>query len=474
MVERAFALVVAAQACVVGARSPHSVNLIDKDDARGFLFGLAKKVAHAACAHAHEHLHKIAARHGEKRHIGFAGYGLGQQRFARSRRTDKQRTFGNFTTQIGIFFRIFQKRNNLFHLLFRPFEPSHIFESYFRLAFVVFVEQLRFRFPYAEYAACASSHAAVQEDEKENQQQKWQHRIEKNLHIVAALFVRHLASECLLFLQFRHQFRHLVDRAECGADVQCVGGVVGFLPELLGAAWVDFGFDGLFVATDNHRFDAAVAQPRLKFGVGYFARHRVAVREPHHDEKDTDSKVDPIEIEPWLELLRLVRWLLLLLLWVVVHSVSSHLVDVGVFLDVGVGPQVFDVVEGACFALEQMHDNAAVVERNPFCIFESIGGKRFFACMFAHILFQVVANGRHMRVRIALADDKILARSVQFGHINRNDAFGFFLLHARYDGINQFFLLSFHAGVFLTDKGTNFIPNQQMVVFWGNLVARCE
>ena len=166
MIQCTFAFVVAAHAHVVGACPSYGINLVDEYDARCFLFGLAEEVAHAAGAHAYEHLHKVAARHGEEWYVGFAGYGFGQQGFTCSRRSDKQSSFGNFTAQIGVFFRIFQERYYLFDFLFGAGQSGYVLECYFGFAFIVFVEQLRFRFAYAENASGAVAHASCHQDEK--------------------------------------------------------------------------------------------------------------------------------------------------------------------------------------------------------------------------------------------------------------------------------------------------------------------
>ena len=56
----------------------HRINLVDEDNTRGFLLGLFKEVADTRGAHADEHLHEVAARHREERHIGLAGHRLGE------------------------------------------------------------------------------------------------------------------------------------------------------------------------------------------------------------------------------------------------------------------------------------------------------------------------------------------------------------------------------------------------------------
>ncbi len=57
LVERLLALIVAAELAV--ARAADGVDLINKDDGRRDLVGLLEQAAHAACAHADEHLNKV-------------------------------------------------------------------------------------------------------------------------------------------------------------------------------------------------------------------------------------------------------------------------------------------------------------------------------------------------------------------------------------------------------------------------------
>src|SRR5207249_8789303 len=57
---------------------------IYEDDAGRVFLALLEQVAHARGADAHEHLDKVRARDGEKRHVRLAGDRLGQQRLAGS------------------------------------------------------------------------------------------------------------------------------------------------------------------------------------------------------------------------------------------------------------------------------------------------------------------------------------------------------------------------------------------------------
>src|SRR4051812_47725544 len=60
LVQRLLALIVsAAEACA--AVASNSIDLVDEDEAGRVLLALLEEVAHAACAHAHEHLNEVRA-----------------------------------------------------------------------------------------------------------------------------------------------------------------------------------------------------------------------------------------------------------------------------------------------------------------------------------------------------------------------------------------------------------------------------
>ena len=82
LVEGVLALVVRAHVGVASAGAAHGVNLVDEDDARCLLLGLAEEVADTAGAHADKHLHEVRAGHGEEGHVGLACHSLCQQGLA--------------------------------------------------------------------------------------------------------------------------------------------------------------------------------------------------------------------------------------------------------------------------------------------------------------------------------------------------------------------------------------------------------
>ena len=71
------------------------VNLVDEYDTGGLFLGLLEKVPDLGGAHAHEHLHKFRAGHGEEGHVGFTGHRLGQHGLAGARRAHQQNALGH-------------------------------------------------------------------------------------------------------------------------------------------------------------------------------------------------------------------------------------------------------------------------------------------------------------------------------------------------------------------------------------------
>ncbi len=161
-VERALALVVAAHLLTVAAGAPHGVDLVDEYDAGSFLLGLTEEVAHAARAHADEHLHEIGTAHREERHASLAGNRLGEQRLARSRRTDEQCAGGNLSAQLGVFLGVLQEVHNLLHLLLRPFLSGYVLEGNHLLRLLLVVD-LSPALAHAEDAGASAAHAAHEE-----------------------------------------------------------------------------------------------------------------------------------------------------------------------------------------------------------------------------------------------------------------------------------------------------------------------
>ena len=94
LVERLLALVVAA-ADARAAVPADRVDLVDEDDRRRPLLGLAEEIADAARADADEHLDEVRSRDREERHIGFPRDRAREQRLARAGRAEEQHALGD-------------------------------------------------------------------------------------------------------------------------------------------------------------------------------------------------------------------------------------------------------------------------------------------------------------------------------------------------------------------------------------------
>ena len=125
LVQRLLALVVTA-AQPRAAVTAHRVYLVDKHNGGRGLLGLFKQIAHAACAHAHEHFHKVGAGNGEEGHIRLAGHSLGQQGFARAGRAHQQNALGNAGAQLGIVLGVAQEIDHLLQFFLFLLGARHI------------------------------------------------------------------------------------------------------------------------------------------------------------------------------------------------------------------------------------------------------------------------------------------------------------------------------------------------------------
>ena len=129
LVQRLLALVVTA-AQARAAVTAHRVDFVDKHNGGRGLLGLLKQIAHAACAHTHEHFHKVGAGDGEEGHVGLAGHGLGQQGFARAGRAHQQNALGNAGAQLGVMLGVAQEIDHLLQLFLFLLGTRHIGEGH--------------------------------------------------------------------------------------------------------------------------------------------------------------------------------------------------------------------------------------------------------------------------------------------------------------------------------------------------------
>ena len=132
LVEGLLALVVpAAQARA--AMAADGVDFVDEDDAGSVLLALFEQIAHAAGAHAHEHLHEVRTGDGKERHAGLAGDGPRQQGLARARRSDQEHAFRNASAQLLELLRLAQKLDDFLQLLLGFLHARHVLKCHLLL-----------------------------------------------------------------------------------------------------------------------------------------------------------------------------------------------------------------------------------------------------------------------------------------------------------------------------------------------------
>ena len=127
LVERLLLLGIVPVAVVPGAA--HGVDLINKDDAGRDLRRLLEQVTDTACAHAHEHLHKVRTGNGEEGDVSLARHSLGQQRFAGAGRTHQQRALGQLRADGGVLLGIVEEIDDLLQGFFGLVLTGHVLES---------------------------------------------------------------------------------------------------------------------------------------------------------------------------------------------------------------------------------------------------------------------------------------------------------------------------------------------------------
>ena len=182
-VQRLLALVVpAAQACAAVAAD--GVNFVNEDDAGRVLLALLEKIAHAARAHADEHLDEVRTGNREERNIGFAGNRARKQRLARARRPDEQHALGNAPAELLEFLRVFQEIDDLVELFLGLVDSGHVLERGFLL---LRRQQPRAGLSEAQRFVSAGLHLPHHEDPEENQQDQTDAEVDQQAYPVRVL-----------------------------------------------------------------------------------------------------------------------------------------------------------------------------------------------------------------------------------------------------------------------------------------------
>ena len=132
--------------------------------------------------------------------MGLTCDGLGQERLARSRRANEQRTLRDLAAQLGVFLGVLEELHDLLDLLFGLHQSGHIFEGHLYVR--VLIEELRTRLAYAEdptgTAGTAARHASHEEEPEQDDDDEGPHGSEDVPKDVVALLVGHLGGDMLL------------------------------------------------------------------------------------------------------------------------------------------------------------------------------------------------------------------------------------------------------------------------------------
>ena len=108
------------------ALSADRVDLVDEDDAGGVAACGLKQVAHARCAHADVHLHKVRAGDRVERNVCLAGNRLGKQGLTRTGRAHQQHAVRDLGAQLFKFCRVLEKFDDLFKLFLFLVRACHV------------------------------------------------------------------------------------------------------------------------------------------------------------------------------------------------------------------------------------------------------------------------------------------------------------------------------------------------------------
>ena len=115
------------------AMATHRVNFVNEDNTGRLFLGLLEHVAHAGGTHADKHFYEVRTGNGEKRHLGFAGDGLGQQGFTGTGRAHHQHAARNTTAKTLEFAWVAQKLYQLLHVFLGLIDTRHIGKGGFDL-----------------------------------------------------------------------------------------------------------------------------------------------------------------------------------------------------------------------------------------------------------------------------------------------------------------------------------------------------
>ena len=303
-VEGILPFVVSAHGGILGAGTSHGIDLVDEDNAGGFLFGLPEHVAHTARTDTDEHLHEVGAAHGEERHPRLAGDGLCQEGLARSRGADEQRPLGDLAAQVGIFLRVLQELDNLLHLLLGSRLSGYVLEGDAHL--IGFLVELGLRLSYIEDpagTAGTAAHAPHEEVPDAEEQQPRSNGAEDVEEGVARLVLVAVAGDLLLLHGLVEEALHLVYRTDFYGHVRsCPHLLRPLLEDVADVVGADVHAEGVGALVDNHLRTIPFGNVLLEGGVvsfyaGACGHQSVPSGKEHHSEGNDDEYVEPVHVE---------------------------------------------------------------------------------------------------------------------------------------------------------------------------------
>ena len=276
LVECAFTFVVGSHLDATAAGTAHGINLVDEDDAGSFLLSLTEEVAYSACTDAHEHLHEVAARHAEERHVGFARHGFRQQRLTRSGRANKQSTFGNLAAQFCIALRVLEELHNLLHLKLSASLSCYISKG--DLVLVVLLEEFGTALAHVEDAHrsasfASSAHSSHEEYPEEDDEDEWTEAPEEVHEVVFSLTILYFAFEVFESLLFAYEVFEFVGRRNLHNDIRpCALLYLLFLEDVAYVFGLDIHLQSPFLLVDDDARGIALLHITLELAVRCVSR----------------------------------------------------------------------------------------------------------------------------------------------------------------------------------------------------------
>ncbi len=115
---------VATAACLA-----ESVELVDKNNARGTLFGLLEHIADTGRTDADEHLDEVRSANAKERHARLACDRFAEQRLAGARRAHQEDAFGNASSQALVTLGVLEEVDHFTQLFNGFFNARHVVEG---------------------------------------------------------------------------------------------------------------------------------------------------------------------------------------------------------------------------------------------------------------------------------------------------------------------------------------------------------